>query len=832
VSEVRTIRRNVRSSDFDDSDGPGKVRTSRFSSSIRFSIEPVKLPSAGSRGVARRDRRPSLDQAYLSINQPTNRLLLFTASQMSSVFLADVDDYLSPSTACVNPAFATGGSGDSTTTTVTAVTAAGSAPNQQSKTNHNGDDDNNNTSEGVVRRRPRYPVVRRGGGRGGGGSSSMRGLNNFAAATTDASSNSNSNSSNGNKKVTASIVDCLACSGCVTTAETVLLKEHSVDKFREMLIGARSRSRRRTTTTRNNDSSIDSNIDSPMEVEEEDDEEDSARVVITLSIASAAELLRLLRRDNSNNNGSTAHTAANLPLTLLHRKLASLLCRQLHVDAVLDGQLALEWSLHQSGVEFCERYRQQQYQPTDNISTLVSSSCPATVCYVEKTCPSAVPHLARVVSPLGCARAYLSSLLQPIVHHHVAVMPCHDKKLEATRPTPSSSGSGDGNTTTNNNSNNQNVLVLTTSDCWQLLLESIVDEDNEDEDRAERRLPTREDRLRRMFESLPPADVDRVTSTHDFEPRRQDIVPNSWITSDAGAYDDGDHVRGTAPVSSLLYTSGGYADYIFRFAAHRMFGTFISHVDWNAVSANNALALSSSSSPAAAGDPAASASSSSSSSSSIRSRPANTEGRPTTASARVAAARREILEAILYRHEYRRCSSSGSISAESVVVEYSQHEQATAATASEGSNESPSSLLRVSSTPVLRFAMAHGLQVMQRAISNAGSSNEGGSRYHYVEAMACPSGCLNGGGQVLLPSASSHDGRREPPSEVKARVESASRNLRRPPPPPPPTPPTHPSSSNRENLLNEQLQTSFHAVQPLQLQYGAAKGMAVKDIQW
>jgi Iron only hydrogenase large subunit, C-terminal domain len=116
--------------------------------------------------------------------------------------------------------------------------------------------------------------------------------------------------------------------------------------------------------------------------------------------------------------------------------------------------------------------------------------------------------------------------------------------------------------------------------------------------------------------------------------------------------------------------------------------------------------------------------------------------------------------------------------------------------------------------------MAHGLQVMQRAISSAGSSMEaGGSRYHYVEAMACPSGCLNGGGQVL-PSASASNGFREPPSAVKG---SASRNLRAVPGPP---------SLLQGSVLNEQLQTTFHAVQPLQLQYGAAKGMAVKDIQW
>jgi iron only hydrogenase large subunit-like protein len=31
--------------------------------------------------------------------------------------------------------------------------------------------------------------------------------------------------------------------------------------------------------------------------------------------------------------------------------------------------------------------------------------------------------------------------------------------------------------------------------------------------------------------------------------------------------------------------------------------------------------------------------------------------------------------------------------------------------------------------------------------------------YHFVEVMACPSGCVNGGGQAKAPNESSADGR-------------------------------------------------------------------------
>ena len=46
---------------------------------------------------------------------------------------------------------------------------------------------------------------------------------------------------------------------------------------------------------------------------------------------------------------------------------------------------------------------------------------------------------------------------------------------------------------------------------------------------------------------------------------------------------------------------------------------------------------------------------------------------------------------------------------------------------------------------VLRFAAAYGFRNIQNLVQKL---KRGRCPYHYVEVMACPSGCLNGGGQV------------------------------------------------------------------------------------
>lgn len=64
---------------------------------------------------------------------------------------------------------------------------------------------------------------------------------------------------------------------------------------------------------------------------------------------------------------------------------------------------------------------------------------------------------------------------------------------------------------------------------------------------------------------------------------------------------------------------------------------------------------------------------------------------------------------------------------------------------------------------MLRFAIAYGFRNIQTLLRKV---KQGGCRYDYVEVMACPSGCLNGGGQIRAAQA-------EQSQDLIPRVEAA-----------------------------------------------------------
>ncbi|KAK0615399.1 Cytosolic Fe-S cluster assembly factor nar1 [Lasiodiplodia hormozganensis] len=70
---------------------------------------------------------------------------------------------------------------------------------------------------------------------------------------------------------------------------------------------------------------------------------------------------------------------------------------------------------------------------------ILTSACPGWICYAEKTHPYVLPHLSRMKSPQALAGTLVKSVLYrkfgipPEKVWHLAVMPCFDKKLEASR---------------------------------------------------------------------------------------------------------------------------------------------------------------------------------------------------------------------------------------------------------------------------------------------------------------------------------------------------------------------------------------------------------------
>ncbi|KAI4298797.1 hypothetical protein L6164_032314 [Bauhinia variegata] len=190
--------------------------------------------------------------------------------------------------------------------------------------------------------------------------------------------------------VKISLKDCLACSGCVTSAETVMLENQSLDEFL-------------------------SNINK------------GKTVIVSLSPQSRASL--------------AVHFGIS-PLQVF-KKLTGFF-KSLGVKAVFDTSCSRDLTLVESCNEFITRYKESQ--PADDHGSsksslpMIASACPGWICYAEKQLGSfALPYISKVKSPqqtIGAVikhRLYQDMGLRQDEIYHVTVMPCYDKKLEASR---------------------------------------------------------------------------------------------------------------------------------------------------------------------------------------------------------------------------------------------------------------------------------------------------------------------------------------------------------------------------------------------------------------
>ncbi|CAM8929839.1 unnamed protein product [Rhodiola kirilowii] len=187
--------------------------------------------------------------------------------------------------------------------------------------------------------------------------------------------------------VKISLKDCLACSGCITSAETVMLEKQSLDEFLSHL-------------------------------------EKNKAVIISLSPQSRAAL--------AVQSGLSSHQ--------VFKKLTTFF-KSLGVKDVYDTSCSRDIALIESCNEFVARYRNSKPGKKQGRNLpMLASACPGWICYAEKTLGSYIlPYISSVKSPqqvMGATiKHHLSKKLgvRPEEIYHVSVMPCYDKKLEASR---------------------------------------------------------------------------------------------------------------------------------------------------------------------------------------------------------------------------------------------------------------------------------------------------------------------------------------------------------------------------------------------------------------
>lgn len=185
--------------------------------------------------------------------------------------------------------------------------------------------------------------------------------------------------------------DCLACSGCVTSAETILIEAQSLQTLMSTL-------------------------------EETEPQKRKKVIVASIAMQSVASIgARMFP-------GDTGHA-----LLKTWKWIQFVLKNKFAVNYVFDASFAWDIALLEARKEFIERHKAGDVP-------VLCGECPGWVCYAEKTQHQTLHYISKVRSPqqiLGLlVKKYMTTKLEGIVEDdifHFAVAPCFDKKLEASR---------------------------------------------------------------------------------------------------------------------------------------------------------------------------------------------------------------------------------------------------------------------------------------------------------------------------------------------------------------------------------------------------------------
>lgn len=202
-----------------------------------------------------------------------------------------------------------------------------------------------------------------------------------------------------------SLTDCLACSGCVTSAEAVLVSLQSHNEVLANLASPSSKDKKFIALV------------SPQT---------RASLAVTYGVTEkeAGWMIEQLLC------GSSGIRTAKLEGENGHSEVRGF-------DLVLDTSIAEEIALHYAAEEFLTSLSQPSGEGISKKKPILTSACPGFVCYLESTQPFLIPHLSTLKSPQAILGTAVKTLLQPTSGpssvYVIGIMPCFDKKLEGAR---------------------------------------------------------------------------------------------------------------------------------------------------------------------------------------------------------------------------------------------------------------------------------------------------------------------------------------------------------------------------------------------------------------
>ncbi|GAV55357.1 hypothetical protein ZYGR_0AS06810 [Zygosaccharomyces rouxii] len=191
------------------------------------------------------------------------------------------------------------------------------------------------------------------------------------------------------EKVSISLQDCLACAGCITSSEEVLLSKQSHTVF----------------------------LDAWKKLP-------SSSKILVISVAPQCRL--------------SLAQYFEIPLLQMDTALLNIFANVLHCRYAVGTEAGRAIAIQHTNEQLMKLKKQQG---TKKNPPRLCSICPGFVLYAEKTRPELVPLLLNVKSPQQVTGSLLKQTLPPEQEiYHLSIMPCFDKKLEASRPDATEEG--------------------------------------------------------------------------------------------------------------------------------------------------------------------------------------------------------------------------------------------------------------------------------------------------------------------------------------------------------------------------------------------------------
>ncbi|KAK7198076.1 hydrogenase [Novymonas esmeraldas] len=239
--------------------------------------------------------------------------------------------------------------------------------------------------------------------------------------------------------VRITLQDCLACSGCVTTAETVLVNAQSRREIVTALLSADGAARPRLVSISSQScASLAAYLGIPMSAVYE-------LVAGFMRATLTTPRLRELAAEAELSQAEDAATEAPPPTPIVneesHAPTGAAAAAEPPVYVV-----DLAWAEQLSAALTAEEYARRRRGggggggPDVGALPMIVSACPGWVCYCEKQGAALLPHLCPVMSAQGIAGSYAKRAVAADMYH-VSIQPCFDRKLEAARdsmPSPPS----------------------------------------------------------------------------------------------------------------------------------------------------------------------------------------------------------------------------------------------------------------------------------------------------------------------------------------------------------------------------------------------------------